>query len=316
MTSAKILVIHQGAIGDLMLSLPAFQTIKNAFPACSFELLGYPLTLALAGEPADTVRSVDGPQLSSLYGEHGNVTPEVHQYLAGFERVFIFSAQDKSALIENVQRCHSAALHISTFPAAHRHVIDFQLAQLVQAGFVPAGPVPHMQVKPDDGKRAEMFLREHGVCADTGLRIAVHPGSGGKRKNWPAQAFLRVMRELHAGRKVFFLILQGPADEQAAAELLAGLAGLPYEKLENFDLPLVAALLSKCALFIGNDSGMAHVAAALDVPTVAVFGPTDPEVWGPRGASVSIVRHCDAAGQWRWPEPEVVLLAARKMLGC
>ena len=316
MPGSKILVIHQGAIGDLVLSLPALQTIKNSFPGRAIEMLGYPCILSLVGSNfARTIRSVDCAPASTLYGDFDDVSAQVRQYLAGFEAVFVFSAQAKSAFIENVQRCHSAVVHIRTFPDTARHVVDDQLAQLASTGYAPTGPVPQLRVSPDDHRRADDFLQRNDFDAALGPLIAVHAGSGGRYKCWPSALFCAVMRRLHEERRAGFLLVEGPAEEKIAGEMSAALSALPCLPLHNLDLPLVAALLSRSTLFIGNDSGITHMAAAVGIPTVAVFGPTDPAVWGPRGKSVCIVRECDADGQWRWPEPEAVLREACALLG-
>jgi ADP-heptose:LPS heptosyltransferase len=78
--------------------------------------------------------------------------------------------------------------------------------------------------------------------------------------------------------------------------------------LEAIGLSLVetAALLERCTLFVGNDSGLSHLAAALGIPTVAVFGPTDPSVWAPRGRRVEAVRTSDGTA---WPTVNAVMEA-------
>lgn len=316
MADTRILVVHQGAIGDFVLSLPALQTIKNSFPGRATEMLGYPGILSLvSADIADTIRSVDWAPASTLYGDSADVSPQMRQYLAAFERVFVFSSQEKSACFENVRHSNAVAFYIRTFPDAVQHVVDYQLAQLAAMGFKPAGSAPHLCIRPGDRCRADNFLQRKDFDMHAGPLIAVHAGSGGRHKCWPAPCFCAVMQRLHEKKSGGFLIVQGPADQETDGNLQAGLAGLPHEKLENIDLPLVAALLSRCVLFVGNDSGITHMAAALGIPTVAVFGPTDPAVWGPRGKSVRCVRGSDPAGGWRWPEPATVLQSAISLLG-
>jgi hypothetical protein len=114
--------------------------------------------------------------------------------------------------------------------------------------------------------------------------LAVHPGSGAIAKSWPPDRFGGLIDALGPGR---FLLVEGPADAGAAAALRgrrgAVLArGLPPRVL--------GALLARAAALVGNDSGVAHLAAAWGAPTVALFGPTDPGVWSPVGPRVTIVR--------------------------
>lgn len=130
--------------------------------------------------------------------------------------------------------------------------------------------------------------------------LAVHPGSGGRRKCWPAERFA----EAAAGWGRPLVLLEGPADREAAEAFLAAVHGPAVTRAAGLDLSLVASLISACAAFLGNDSGVSHLAAALGVPTVAVFGPTDPAVWAPRGRDVRVV----GGGAMRcWPSVEEVL---------
>jgi heptosyltransferase III len=118
--------------------------------------------------------------------------------------------------------------------------------------------------------------------------LAIHPGSGSARKNWPAERFAQVAEATAAGRP--WLLVEGPADA-SGVRLLAGLNGATRAK----DLPLrvLGALLSQAGVYVGNDSGVSHLAAAWGAPTVALFGPTDSAVWSPVGAKVRVVRSAD-----------------------
>ena len=115
--------------------------------------------------------------------------------------------------------------------------------------------------------------------------LAIHPGSGSRPKNWPAERYALLARKLARGEP--FLVVRGPADREAAAPLL----GLEGAVLAD-ELPprTLGALLAHAGAFVGNDSGVTHLAAAAGVPTLALFGPTDPAQWGPIGASVRTVR--------------------------
>jgi ADP-heptose:LPS heptosyltransferase len=110
-------------------------------------------------------------------------------------------------------------------------------------------------------------------------------------------------------------MVEGPAERNAVATMSEALDDITFIALQCLDLPLLAAILSQCNLFIGNDSGITHLAAALGVPTVALFGPTDPYFWGPRGKTVFIAREDIKHGTgWKWVSADSVREAALNFL--
>jgi len=125
--------------------------------------------------------------------------------------------------------------------------------------------------------------------------IVIHPGSGSPAKNWPAEKFALLAEKIKSGTNFEPLVLVGEADAKPAAVMRSLLPGFHF--FENLSLRDAASLLSISAGFIGNDSGITHLAAALGVPVVALFGPTDPAVWAPRGKNVSVIKggHSSAA---------------------
>jgi ADP-heptose:LPS heptosyltransferase len=138
--------------------------------------------------------------------------------------------------------------------------------------------------------------------------LAVHPGSGGRRKCWPADRFARLVERM--GRPA--LLIGGPADDEPLSELSAALGPGPTAHLaQGLSLARLAAVLCLCAGYVGNDSGLSHFSAVLGVPTVAVFGPTDPAVWAPLGVAVRVV----AGSGEGWPAVESVFEAAEELIG-
>lgn len=115
------------------------------------------------------------------------------------------------------------------------------------------------------------------------LRIAMHPGSGAApaQKRWPIDLFAEVGRTLAAQTEAEIVIIGGPSEVQLAAQLSRSI-GLRAESVAGqFTLRQTMALLAACDLFVGNDSGPLHVAAAVGTPVVGVYGSTDPVVFGP-----------------------------------
>jgi ADP-heptose:LPS heptosyltransferase len=115
--------------------------------------------------------------------------------------------------------------------------------------------------------------------------LALHPGSGSPRKNWPAERFLELAGRLRPRER--WLVVSGPADREAVAPFRSRAGALVAEGLPARAL---GALLAGAGTFVGNDSGVSHLAAAWGAPTVALFGPTDATVWAPEGERVRTVQ--------------------------
>jgi heptosyltransferase III len=127
----------------------------------------------------------------------------------------------------------------------------------------------------------------------TDLSVAIHPGSGSAQKCWPASRFAAVIERLwQQNRSV--LLLAGPADSERVHDVFQQLSSPPapdmLKLLTNAPLLEVARQLQPCRCYLGNDSGITHLAAMLGVPTIAIFGPTDPAVWRPVGPSVKVLQ--------------------------
>ncbi len=123
---------------------------------------------------------------------------------------------------------------------------------------------------------------------------AIHPGSGGERKNWPLPRFLAVAGWLKNTGFETLLIL-GPAEEKTAGEILSAFRPVEPRVVRNASLETLATALSLCRGYIGNDSGITHLASVVGVPTVGIFGATDPKQWGPLGSQVRILESGNSA---------------------
>jgi len=154
------------------------------------------------------------------------------------------------------------------------------------------------------------WLKGMGLVDDI---ISLHPGSGSSRKNWPVEQFALLANGVRRSMSAQPLFILGEAETSIARALARLAPSVPM--LANRPLKEVASVLAVSRGYVGNDSGITHLAAALGVPVVALFGPTDASMWGPRGAKVVIL-------QGREPtiealaaiEPSAVLQALRGRL--
>ncbi|MCJ7547275.1 MAG: glycosyltransferase family 9 protein [Deltaproteobacteria bacterium] len=283
MLGSRILVCHQGALGDLILALPAIKALRDVLQPARMEMMGHPWTLALInGHPyADAVIDINRSDMAPFFPEAAPLPGEICRYLGQFAAAFCFARSE--TLAYNLRRAGiRQTFTLPSFPDKRMHVIDHHLLSLQALG-IAAPPTPPTILPPPQGAQEEakaFFLRKGW---DLDKIIALHPGAGSRKKAWPAARFAALARALASiGHKI--LIIEGPADEAAVAEVVAGLGDIPYLLVQDLPITKVAALIGLASLFIGNDSGISHVAAALNVPIIALFGPTDPFVWAPRNA--------------------------------
>jgi ADP-heptose:LPS heptosyltransferase len=167
-------------------------------------------------------------------------------------------------------------------------VADYLVASLAPLGAVASVPaVPRLTPSPAALAEVASWLAREGDT-ERGW-VAYHPGSGSPRKNWPVAHFSAVAAGL-AAYGLRPVLLAGPAEADTFEA--AALALRPLRPLLARDLPLprLVALLHLCAGYVGVDSGISHLAAAVGTPVVVAFGPTDPRRWAPRAPRVAIVR--------------------------
>ena len=145
--------------------------------------------------------------------------------------------------------------------------------------------MPCLEIPDADRAFGSDFWRANGL--DGAIVVALHVGSGGARKNWPAERFAAVADRLaEEGRRV--LLVSGPADEAAVGAFRHSTRN-DVVVSDSPSLGHLAALFHASNAYLGNDSGVSHLAAAVGTPTVAIFGPTDPALWAPRGANKVVV---------------------------
>lgn len=283
----RILCIHQGAVGDLILALPAIRALRDCLQPQWLEVMGHPWTVPLVcGHPyADAVIDCNRAAIAPLFLEGAHLSAALKEYLETFDAAFCFSRS--TTLAHNLREAGIPMVALlPPFPKGRQHLIDHHLSSLKSLGITLSSATPTIYLPNEEKEWAEGFFRQRGL--DRHEIIALHPGSGSRKKAWPPERFAALGRALiREGASRRLLIIQGPADEWAVEGVVAGLGGVPHLVVRDMPIIKLAALVSRAGLFIGNDSGCSHLAAALGVPTLALFGPTDPQCWAPRGERAS-----------------------------
>jgi heptosyltransferase-3 len=286
----RILVIRGGAIGDFILTLPAIRLLRESFPQAHLEIVGYEHIVALAEGRfyADSTRSIEYAPMAAFFSPKAALSPELSEYFASFQQVVsylydpdgYFHANLARAGVKNILPAYSRL--DDSDHAAH------QLARpLQQLALFLEDPAARLHPTEEDRREAA----EYFGTATTQPVIAVHPGSGSPAKNWPVERWAELGRRIAAApRAPRLLLIGGEADHAPLEKLTAAWAGLPVSLARDLPLPRLAAVLEQCALFLGHDSGISHLAAAVDRPSLLLFGPTDPEIWAPANPAVEVIR--------------------------
>lgn len=292
----SILVIHQGALGDFILALPALSALRRTYPEARSVLMGYPRILQLAEGRfyAEEIYSIDQKGMASFFVREGPLDRGLTQFFGGFGLIVVFGKNGEGTLIGNLKRvCRGRILHVNPLPNWDDgvHLSDHLLNQIGRYGIPPSEKTPRLYLREEDREWGRGFWTGKGVSREERSNIIVlHPGSGSRKKLWPLKHFVNLLHYLQSksGRK--FLVILGPAEGLEIQQTFTTLNSPHVMIAKGLSLVQLASVMETCHLFIGNDSGISHMAAALGLPTLAIFGPTDHRVWSPKGERVAILR--------------------------
>lgn len=254
LAGVRRLVIRPGAIGDFIVSLPALECLRAGY----LEVWAASQNVPLA-RFADRARSIASTGLDLL--SITDPPPRLLEDLRGFDSIVSWYGANRPEFRDTVA---ALGLPFTFFPAlpgegGSIHAVDFYLAQAATLGACESDGIPRI--------RCEVARGDYAV---------IHPFSGSPRKNWPLEKFRRLARGLERSMPVRWCA--GPEDPPIEGAVTPG------------DLYELACWLAGARLYVGNDSGITHLAAAVGAPVLALFGPTDPAVWAPRGPQVRIAR--------------------------
>jgi ADP-heptose:LPS heptosyltransferase len=287
--SRKTLVIRSGAIGDFIVTLPVIQLLRTTYPFWPLSLIAKDRVRSLVKDVVDEFVHIDGPFLVPFFQKEVDRNSEGFRYLADFDFVISYLGRTGKVSANLSALPNTRVINATAIPPVgyDHHVTEFLLEPLAEVVDISSAPLPTITIGEREAKLAGEFLSSCGLPADSRL-IAVHPGSGSSRKVIPPSILSQVVnRIVLTFPGVRLLVIEGEADARHVSSFNHCLEG-PYVKIRRENLSEVAAILSKASLFVGNDSGISHLAAAVGVPTIAVFRSTNPSVWAPRGKSVRI----------------------------
>ncbi len=276
----RVLVIFPGALGDLMCLLPALEAIAQRHREASIELMArFELAELAAGRTVVArAHSIDAREVGELFADE--TSGGARRFFADFDRIYSFFASDDARFCAQLTAATDAEVSFHPFrPDGDGHVSAAYLRAIDET----VSPVrPRLEPTPDDIAAASRALQQSNINRSN--LIVIFPGSGSLAKNWPPHKFAALASMLSHRANV--AVILGPAE--ISLEPIFRESGAPM--LKHLDLPTVAAIARIASAFVGNDSGVSHLAAAIGASGVVIFGPTDPTRWRPVGGQIDVLQ--------------------------
>lgn len=283
-TRGRILIIRGGAIGDFILTLPALAALRRQFPDAHLEVLGYPhiAQLALAGGLVDRLQPIEARALAGFFAENAALPEAMAGYFAEFDIILSYLYDPDGVFRANVGRVSNAQFIIGPHrpdESVGEHATRVFLWPLERLAIFEADPVPRLRLTTGE------------TSAVGGEKtLAAHPGSGSERKNWAEPKWREFLQRWLAETPHRLLLVGGEAEGNRLERLLAGLPAGRCAVARNLPLTELAARLAACHAFVGHDSGITHLAAALGLPCTALWADTREDIWRPQGPQVRLLR--------------------------
>lgn len=301
----RILVRATNWVGDAVMSLPALEAVRENFPGSRISVLAKPwVTPIFESHPA-----VD--QIIPFKKRQGYLRGSLDMFRlcsrirnGGFDLTVLFQNAFEAALVARLGGSRyivgydaDARGFLLTHPVKRNeavlrvHQVEYYLCILRAMGWEAPNRDPVLYVSERHIDEAKHLLRSHGLEAEDFL-VGIGPGAiYGKTKRWPPERFARIGDQAVEKWGAKVLVMGSRAESRICERLCKTMTHGSVNICGLTSLGVAIALVSLFGIFITNDSGLMHISAALGVPTVAIFGSTDPVATGPRGPNTRIVKH-------------------------
>ena len=283
MLRRNVLIFHQGALGDFVVTWPLALGLARVLAQSRI----FYVTSGQKGALAERALRVESADVEGgwhqLFSEKPALPERPSKLLNGAQWIISFVSGPQDRWAQNVRAMAPEAhlVTLSTTPPDDfaGHITDFMLGQLKDRPIVEAAMAQMLK---------SVAARGIGAASGTSGSVVIHPGAGSGKKCWPAERFLELARKLKQSGKQVEVLIGEVEQEKWPADLLKEFSSTAEVRTPSTLVELMNHLLGACA-FVGNDSGPGHLAGILGVPTVSIFGPRDPVRWKPLGPKVQIV---------------------------
>lgn len=296
----KILIVRTDRIGDLILSTPVAEALKQKFPQAQIDFLVAPYTAPiLKNNPFINGIVLDDNRNVKSFLKLRKIIKEKKYDLAivlhpTLRLAGLLKATGIPYRIGTGYRGYSFLFNLKHFQhrkTVEKHELEYNLDMLKVLGLEPQKILPKLYLSPNEKNEADIFLKKMGINSED-ITVLIHPGSGGNTLNWPVEKFGELADRLMESYSVKVLV-SGRVDEKILAEKMKSKMKHSFLDLTGkTDLRLLSSIIEKSDLVICNSTGPMHIAASLGIPTVALFCPiftASPKRWGPYGEGHTVI---------------------------
>lgn len=287
------------------------------FKARSLSLAGNKAILELlANQPfAGSIQDQNQADWAGLYLDPPQVSARLADYVRAHRAGVVLAGNPSDPAATGLRRLGLEPVMIAPSRPPQGRAVHLTDHMFAVTGIKPAKGQVLLRPARKSLAKARSLLKAKGL--ENQPWLALHPGSGARKKNWPLENWLALAREIEDELDLACLFILGPAETEQAGVIAQGRSGYRPRLINDMTLPVLAALLSLGQGYAGHDSGVTHLAACLGRPAVAVFGPTDPGLWAPRGPRVSVLAprtRPDPAEPWKGLTRRRVITAIKNIL--
>jgi lipopolysaccharide heptosyltransferase II len=287
---SRILLTRLRFIGDIVLTTPAIENVRRAYPDAHIAYLGDKFAISLLEQ---------NPHLNELIGYDLVRSSMLEQLRVGrllrrkkYDLVIDFFGNPRSALVCRMSGARARVgperkgrgwLYTLQVPddGTPKSAVDYHNATIAAAGIPAVSRTTHLYLTGSERDEAMRYLRSEQIGVDQARPlVALHVGASWPAKKWPPEKFAAVADCVKNEMGAAVLLLSGPNDVEAVNATLGAAATRPVV-IPPLPLRRLAAVISLCRVFVGNDAGPMHIAAALGIPTIGIFGPGEEEIWFP-----------------------------------
>lgn len=287
----RILVIKLRYVGDVLLATPVLTRLREGFPKASLVMLVNPGTDGVVrGHPAlDEVWVVERGHwlrqwrfVRELRGRRFDLVIDLTDSDRSAALSWLSRAPTRVGYNSEDRRRGSLYTRIVEADRFGMHTVRYHLAATDALGLSGPTPDPVLTVAPESRSAADRLLQEMGIETTRPL-VCVHPGARWWFKSWPAERFAALADLIQTETPAQALVLGGEQERPVSGRIAETMKTPVRSLVGRTGLQELAAVLTRAVLMVSNDNGPMHMAAALHVPVIGLFGPSDPAVWGPWG---------------------------------